>query len=122
MFRAGGTPATKQEALSKMHEDDYTGSLLGDDDDEFLAADTELFDWEADDDALDPEFSYGASGEEHVNVLTAADGAKTLKEVAEMLYDFADELLELSAAGFELIDDIKSGHGIAVALSDDDPN
>jgi hypothetical protein len=120
MFMASGTPATKPEAKELMRENDYTGHLIDtDDDDAFLPADAELFDWEADEDALPPEIAYGGGDEEIIHVASAADGAKTLQEAAKMLYDFADELLELSASGWEILDDITNGHGVAVSLSDD---
>lgn len=118
MFKGGDTTVTAMEAQVQMREDDYTGHLLDDgDDDLFPAADAELFDWEDQDDSFPNVSSDG--GEDIIVVSTVADGAKTLRDAAKMLYDFADELLEMSASGWELLDSINNGQGIVLNVSDD---
>lgn len=99
-----------------MREDDYTGSLI-DSDDPTDALLQELEDaglHELDDDEYRT-LIYGDDDDEVVlNITSAADGAKSLREAAEMLYDFADELAAMSAEGWEIVDDITNGHATAV--------
>jgi hypothetical protein len=93
-----------------MLEDDYTGHPLEDFDDLLGPNDADLSEWDEDDfvDDLDE------SGETVVNIIDAVDGSKSLQDAAERLYEYADELLSLSALGWELMDDITNGQGIAL--------
>lgn len=97
-----------------MPEDDYTGSPIGDDDSDFVAADEDLYEFDPDDEALADEFAALAEHEQLIQVGSAADGAKSLREAAERLYDFADDLISMSEEGWEIVDDIQNGHGTAV--------
>ena len=98
-----------------MREDPYTGSTI--DDGNELAEITDLLTFEIDDDDLD---IYGEEDNEQViHVGSAANGAKTLRDAAEMLYDYAEELLVLSNEGWEIVDDISNGHGTAVRFDVD---
>lgn len=102
-----------------MHEDPYTGSIIDDGDEVTnLIDDDILSEFNIDDedfvDALD-----GEDGETVVNIQNAADGARSLQEVAERLYAMADELLDLSADGWEILDDISDGHGVAIRFDVD---
>ncbi len=100
-----------------MREDDYTGNPLGDDDIELPAADIDLYEFDPDDEALANEFAALAEYEQIISIGDVADGAKSLREVAELLYDYADELLELSGEGWEIVDDILNGQGTAVRFN-----
>lgn len=95
-----------------MRENDYTGSPVEDGDELSDIENLGLYEFDADDipDAL----SADEDNETLIHVGSAANGAKTLQEAAEMLYDFADELLALSADNWEIVDDIANGHGTAV--------
>jgi hypothetical protein len=100
-----------------MHEDDYTGRLFDDDFGELAGpTDAELTEWDEDDfeDELEDE------DETIINVLDAVEGAKTLQDAAERLYEYADELLSLSALGWELMNDISVGQGVALVLGEAD--
>lgn len=97
-----------------MREDDWTGSPLDEDDDSaFLAADADLYEFDVDD-ALADEFAALAENEQVIHFGEIANGAKTLREAAEKLYDFADDLFAMSEEGWEFVDDVTNGHGTAV--------
>ena len=51
---------------------------------------------------------------ESVCVKWVADEAETLSEASLMLRDYAEWLLELELAGWQLVDTIDGGHGIIV--------
>ena len=99
-----------------MYEDDYTGHLLDDFDDLLDPTDEDLSEWDEDyfEDDLEPD------GETIVNVIDVVEGAKSLQDAAERLYEYADELLSLSATGWELMDNVTNGQGVALVLGDDD--
>lgn len=103
-----------------MHEDDYTGVLDDDDfDDLFDPTEEEDLSWdELDDDGFDDGFEN--LDETLVNVIDTVEGAKSLQDVAERLYVLADELLSLAALGWELMDDVTNGQGVALMIGDDD--
>lgn len=106
--------------------DDYTGVPLDFDDygeptdddivglDEWLENDGVDFD-EYDDD-------YGIVNETVIRSGPVTDDARSLKEVAERLYDLADELLSMFDEGWELVDVIENGQGIAIKLNGEDEN
>ncbi len=101
-----------------MREDDYTGTPI-DDGDEIaeLLADDVLSEFDA-----EYSESFGEDESEMiVDLRAAAEGAKSLREIAELLYDLADELLALSADGWEILDDITNGHGVAVRFDEEEP-
>jgi hypothetical protein len=50
----------------------------------------------------------------------AIDGARTLPEAALMLREYADELEDLAASGFVLVDPIEHDYGYAVPPERDD--
>lgn len=103
-----------------MRENDYTGSPIDEDDDSgFLAADVDLYEFDPDDEVLADEFAALDENEQDIHITSAADGAKTLRETAEKLYDFADELIALVEEGWEIVDDIANGHGVAVRFDFD---
>ncbi len=103
-----------------MREDDYTGSLLDDDDPALVSADVDLYEFDADDDAAAEAFAAAAADEQTLHFGGAANGAKSLADAAQLLYDFADNLVELIAEGYELVDDVANGHGTAVQFETDD--
>lgn len=97
-----------------MRENDYTGAPLDEDDDSaFLAADIDLYEFDADDPLLE-EFGSMADNEQVIHFGEVANGAKSLRDAAERMYDFADELIALSEEGWELVDDVANSHGTAV--------
>lgn len=102
-----------------MHEDDYTGSPI-EDGDEFSRLEEDLvgvYEVDLDEDPL----SFDADDSEMVlHVGGVADGAKSLQEAAEKLYDLADEMLAMSAEGWEFVDDVVGGYGTAVRFESDD--
>lgn len=99
-------------------EDPYTGSPLDDDDDsEFLAADADLYEFDVLDGDIVDEF---ATDEQVIHFGEIANGAKTLREAAERLYDFADDLIAMSEEGWEVVDDVTLGHATAVQFGIDD--
>jgi hypothetical protein len=102
-----------------MPEDDYTG-VLDDDFDDYLDPTIEDdLSWdELDDEGFDDGFEN--PDETIVNVIDAVEGAKSLQDAAERLYVLADELLSLAAIGWELMDDMMGGHGVALMVGDDD--
>jgi hypothetical protein len=102
-----------------MHEDDYTG-VLDDDEfkDEFDFVDDDLPDWADDDSDFDDEFE--VPEETNISVIDAVEGAKSLQDAAERLYVLADELLSLAAIGWELMDDMAEGKGVALMVGDGD--
>lgn len=100
-----------------MREDDYTGSPIGDDDIDLLANDVDLYEFDPDDEALADEFAALAENEQVIRIGPIANGAKSLTEVAEKLYDFADDLIAMSEEGWEIVDDIVDGHGTAVQFA-----
>lgn len=96
-----------------MREDDYTGVPIEDDDEILDLEINGLFEV-----GLEETVIYDDDENEMVIHLEgAADGAKSLEEAAQMLYDFADGLVIMSQDGWEIIDDIANGHGIAVKFS-----
>lgn len=101
-----------------MPENDYTGSPIEVDGQLALleGLDYHEFDVDGDDDVLYAE----DENETLIHVGGAANGAKSLQEAAERLYDFADELLTLSNEGWEIVDDISNGHGTAVRFDVDE--
>lgn len=104
-----------------MHEDDYTGVLDDDGFDDWLdpVDDDSSLPWEdLDDDDFEDEF--GTPDETIVNVIDAVEGSKSLQDAAERLYVLADELLSLAAIGWELMDDMTGGQGVALMVGDDD--
>ena len=102
-----------------MREDDYTGSKIDDGDELSHIEDLGLF--ELPDDDVDVISSYGDDDNEMlIHVGGAANGAKSLREVAERLYDLADELLAMSGEGWEIVDDITNGYGTAVRFETDE--
>lgn len=108
-----------------MREDDYTGSLIGDDDeDSLVAADADLYEFDVDDERLADEFAALAENEQVLNFGDIANGAKSLRDAAEALHDFADDLVTLSEEGWELVDDVQNSYGTAVqfaALEEETP-
>lgn len=99
-----------------MREDDYTGSPIDDDDELSQIENILTFEIDSDEDIM----SYDDDeNEQIIHVGGAANGATTLREAAEMLYDFAEELLTLSGEGWEIVDDIANGHGTAVRFDID---
>jgi hypothetical protein len=105
-----------------MREDDYTGKPLGDDDLDLLAADIDLFEFDPDDELFVDEVGDFAENEQVIHFGEAANGAKTIREAAEKLYEFADELFTMSEEGWEIVDDVANGHGTAVRFdNDEDP-
>lgn len=99
-------------------EDDYTGAPIDDGDQLSLLEEIGVFE-------IDPGVEVLTFGvdDENETVLhfgDAANGARSLAEVAERLYDLADELLELSADGWEIVDDVVNGHGVAVRFETDE--
>jgi len=60
------------------------------------------------------EDSVGAGRLESVCVKWVADEAETLSEASLMLRDYAEWLLELELAGWQLVDAVDGGHGIIV--------
>lgn len=104
-----------------MRENDYTGKPLGDDDDlDLLAADIDLYEFDPDDEIFADEFGDVVENEQVIHFGEAANGAKTLREAAEKLYDFADELFAMADEGWEIVDDVSNGHGTAVIFGLDD--
>jgi hypothetical protein len=102
-----------------MHEDDYTGSRIDDDDELSLIEDTlSVIDVDLGDDLTI--YASEDDNETDIYIRSVADGAGSLQEIAERLYDLADELLELSGEGWEIIDDIANGHGVAVKFDVDE--
>jgi hypothetical protein len=97
-----------------MRENDYTGSPLDDDDSALLAADVDLYEFDIDDEALANEYAELMDNEQVIHFGAAANGAKSLREAASMLYDFADDLTAMSEEGWEIVDDVTNGHGTAV--------
>lgn len=107
-----------------MPENDYTGSPIGDDDSAFLSADADLYEFDPDDDVLADEFAALAENEQVLHLGEIANGAKSLREAAERLHDYADDLTAMSEDGWEIVDDVTNGHATAVqfgALEEDDP-
>lgn len=101
-----------------MREDDYTGSQI-DDGDELSQIESTLVGVFEIDLAEDTLAYSGDDGDEMlIHVGGAANGAKSLQEAAEMLYDLADELLAMSGEGWEIVDDIVNGHGTAVRFDE----
>lgn len=103
-----------------MREDDYTGRKI-DDGDELSQIEEALvgsYEIDLEEDAL----AYGGDDENEtlIHIGAVANGAKSLREAAEMLYDMADELLAMSAEGWEIVDDIANGHGTAVRFDVDE--
>lgn len=98
-----------------MIEDDYTGTRF-DDFEDLEPTDEELIDWD-DDEAFEDDLE--VPGETPVDVIGVVEGAKTLRDVAERLYEYADELLSLSALGCELMDDMSNGRGVALTVGED---
>lgn len=101
-----------------MSEDDYTGSHIEDGDvlsdiEEALVGVHEI-DLDGDPLSFDED-----ENETLIEVHSVANGAKSLHDAAEMLYDLADELLALSADGWEIVDDITGGYGTAVRFDVD---
>lgn len=103
-----------------MLEDDYTGSLADDGfDDPFEPLDDDLVDWDEEGD-VDFDDDFDVLNETTVNVIDAVEGAKSLQDAAERLYVFADELLSLNALGWELMDDIVNGQGVALMVGEEE--
>lgn len=99
-------------------EDDYTGSPVGDDDDiDFLANDADLYEFDPEEDALADAFAALAENEQMIRIAPTANGAKSLAEIAEKLYDFADDLIAMSEEGWEIVDDVVDGHATAVQFA-----
>ena len=117
MSRDVDTLGTNQETEAPMHEDDYTGVA----DDDFIDADEGMLDWQDIDD-FDSEFDddFESPDETNINVIDAVEGSKSLQDAAERLYVLADELLSLSALGWELMDDMTGGQGVALMIGDCD--
>lgn len=102
-----------------MHEDDYTGVLDDDFDDYPDPTIEDDLSWdELDEDGFDDDFEN--PDETIVNVIDAVEGSKSLQDAAERLYVLADELLSLAAIGWELMDDMMGGQGVALMVGDDD--
>lgn len=101
-----------------MPENDYTGSPLDDDDDSaFLAADVDLYEFDPDEAELADELMALAENEQMLHFGEVANGAKSLREAAEKLYDFADDLITMSEEGWEIVDDVANGHATAVQFA-----
>jgi hypothetical protein len=98
-----------------MHEDPYTGRLF-DDFEDLDPTEEDLTEWEDEDFDEIPE----SDTETAVDVISVVEGAKTLQDIAERLYVYADELLSLAALGWELMDDIVQGEGIALLFDGED--
>lgn len=98
-------------------EDDYTGSHIGDDDSDYLPADVDLYEFDADD---EDNVYYDDLGEneQELRFSAVADGATTLQSAATKLYDLADELLVLVEDGWELLDDVTDGRAVAVRFTE----
>lgn len=103
-----------------MREDDYTGKSIGDDDLDLLATDVDLYEFDPDDEALIDEYVDLMDNEQVIHFGTIADGAKSLREAAGMLYDFADDLTSMSEEGWEIVDDVALGHATAVQFGLED--
>lgn len=100
-------------------EDDWTGSPLDEDDDsEFLPADADLYEFDVLDD-IDESLML-ADSEQVIHFGEIANGSKSLREAAEKLYDFADDLIAMSEEGWEIVDDVTLGHATAVQFGLDD--
>ena len=116
------TLATKLETRAPMREDDYSG-VLDDDDfgDELGFDDEDAVEWQDFDDIdLDLDEEFEEPEETNINVVDAVEGAKSLQDAAERLYVLADELLSLAAIGWELMDDMTGGQGVALMVGDGD--
>jgi hypothetical protein len=121
MFKELDTTDTgTQRRSQKVHENDYTGSPVEDDDSAFLAAGDDLYEFSPDDEALADEYADLMDGEQVIHFGEVANGAKSLREAAQMLYDFADDLTAMSEEGWEIVDDVTNGHGTAVRFGLDD--
>lgn len=103
-----------------MPEDDYTGNPIGDDVDIDLPADVDLYEFDADDEALADEFASLEENEQTIHFAEVANGTKSLRDAAEALHDFADELFAMADEGWELVDDVTNGHAVAVRFGVDD--
>ncbi len=101
-----------------MRENDYTGSPIDGDDELAEIEDLGLYEFDADKDVLD--FDVDDDSEQVIHFGSVANGASTLRAAAELLYDFADELLELSGEGWEIVDDVTNGHATAVRFEVDE--
>lgn len=58
-------------------------------------------------------------GEMVIRVNDIVDGSTDLQEVSERLYDYADELLSLAGSGWDLIEVMSNGQGVAIMLDDE---
>ena len=103
-----------------MRENDYTGSPTDGDDERSQFDELLLFEIDVDEDVLN--FDVDDENEQVIHVGEAANGATSLREAAEHLYDFADELLDMSNEGWELVDAVAGGHGTAVRFDADEPD
>lgn len=102
-----------------MREDAYTSSKI---DDDYLSLIEDTIVDEFDADLEEDVLAYIVDDENKmiIHVGGAADGSKSLREAAELLYEFADELLSLSGEGWEIVDGIKDGCGTAVRFDADE--
>ena len=101
-----------------MREDDYTGSPIDDGDELSLLEGAGLYEIDLDEEPI--AFSIDDDNETVLHFGGVANGAKSLQEAAERLYDLADELLAMSGEGWEIVDDISNGHGTAVRFGADE--
>lgn len=100
-----------------MREDPYTGAPIDDGDEIAALLDADILSEFDVDDEFD---TLGDENEMELNVCGVADGVRSLRDAADLLYELADEFLALAADGWEILDDITDGRGVAVRLDPDE--
>lgn len=93
-----------------MNEDPYTGAPLEDPADLAELLDEGFYEenWE------DENFSAVIDDEILFDVVENINGSASLLEIASRLHDLADELLELSENGWEIVDDVIDGQATII--------
>lgn len=100
-----------------VREDDYTGHIIDEFDTMLEPTDEVLFEWDEDDE-IGFDDDYDITNETIIRISDVVDGVKTLQEVAERLYDYADELLSMATLGWELVDNMSGDQGVAILFDD----
>jgi MoaA/NifB/PqqE/SkfB family radical SAM enzyme len=102
-----------------MSEDDYTGKLF--DDDNYLSEFKKFF-VDINEIDLDNNFLSFADSENEVEIVYGnfANGSTSLRDVAERMYDLADDILSLSLDGWEIIDSVKNGRAAVIKFDVDE--